>query len=402
MTVEAAQLTAALIDRVLEVPGSRAASTAASWLLEALGADRVEVYLLDRRRERLHLAAADQADDTTPASEPHLGVQDSPAGQALRTDSVLRHRADGHAITHVPLGAYGNTVGVLSVVEDVAARARATDAEHDLGPTDWRRLGRTLAVLLYRAAATTDELELVRRTYDYSTAAELQWQLLPPSDLATLRFELCALIEPAPRVTTDLYDWSLNGDRLTVVLLDAVGRGLRATQNADLALAALRNSRRRGGTIADQAALAEQTLWDRYHGHAAVHALLIEIDLDAGTAQAVHAGSPYALRRRGPSVDKLALDAHEPLGLLDRTTYRARPVDLQPGDALLVLSDGVTTAPDELGRAYGVEGIARRLGRAVTPRDLPTWLIDDLRRHAGGELADDATAIAFIWNATSS
>jgi len=115
VTVGAAELTAGLIDHVLDVAGSRAARTATSWLREGLAADRVAVYLLDRRRERLHLAAAAPADDATRGSEPHLGVRDSPAGQALRPDSVLRHRVGEHTVTHVPLGAYGDTVGVLSV-----------------------------------------------------------------------------------------------------------------------------------------------------------------------------------------------------------------------------------------------------------------------------------------------
>jgi serine phosphatase RsbU (regulator of sigma subunit) len=266
------------------------------------------------------------------------------------------------------------------------------------GPPDWRRLGRTLALLLHQAATTTDELELARRTYDYSIAAELQWQLLPPADVATDRFALRAVVEPAPRVTSDLFDWSLNGDRLTVTLLDAAGRGLVATQVGDLALAALRNARRTGRGIAEQAALADQALWDRHHGHAVVNAVLLEIDLARHTAVAVHAGTPIALRRRDHDVDLLDLGrSHEPLGLLDRTRYDAGPVDLRPGDALLVLSDGVAAVRAHDDRPSGLDALAHRLAHTSSPRDLPSWLVADLRARAGGDLDDDVTALAVEW-----
>jgi serine phosphatase RsbU (regulator of sigma subunit) len=385
------------VDRALDVPGGGAAPAAASWLRAVLDADRVEVHLLDRRRARLHLAAAAVREASDPSADRHLDVRESPAGQALLAEVVLAHDIGDRTVRHVPLEAYGHTSGVLTVVGPATAAADTPAVA--FGPPDWRRLGRTLAVVLHRAACTTDELELARRTYEYSVAAELQWQLLPPADVATDRLALRALVEPAPRVTSDLFDWALNGDRLTVVLLDAVGRGMVATQVGDLALAALRNARRSGLPIAEQAALADQALWDRHHGHATVHALLLEIDLGDDTAVAVHAGSALALRRRGHDVDRLDLGpSHEPLGLLDRTLYTAGAVDLRPGDTLLLLSDGATTARGRDGRLYGLDGIAHRLAHSSAPRDLPSWLIGDLRAHAGGDLDDDATALVLEWH----
>jgi serine phosphatase RsbU (regulator of sigma subunit) len=372
-----------------------------SWLCSVLDADRVEVHMLDRRRVRLHLAAAVVRDAAQAPAEPHLDLRSSPAGDALRSEVVLSHRVDGRDVHHVPLEAYGHTIGVLTVTGAAGAPAPAGS----FGSVDWRRLGRTLAVLLRQAATTTDRLELARRTYEYSIAAELQWDLLPPADTATDRFALRALVEPAPRVTSDLFDWSLNGDRLTLALLDAAGRGLVSTQFGDLALAALRNARRGGLPIAEQAALADQALWDRFHGHAVVDALLLEIDLGAATATAVHAGSPLALRRRDHEVDLLDLGVHhEPLGLLDRTRYVAGEVDLRPGDVLLLLSDGVAAGggggSDGAHGAHGLDGLdglAHRLAHSSAPRDLPSWLVGELRARAGGDLHDDATALVLEW-----
>ena len=171
-----------------------------------------------------------------------------------------------------------------------------------------------------------------------------------------------------------------------------------ATQVGDLALAALRNARRTGRGIADQASLADQALWDRHHGHAVVHAVMLEIDLARDTAVAVHAGTPIALRRRGHDVDLLDLGrSHEPLGLLDRTRYDAGPIDLRPGDALLLLSDGVAAVRAHDDGVGGLDALVHRLAHTSSPRDLPSWLVADLRARAGGDLDDDATALALEW-----
>lgn len=388
------EVAAELVDRVLEIPGTGAASTAVRWLRDVLRAERVDIHLIDRRRERLHLAASAGNPGSSAPAQPHLDMRQGPAAQALHTEVVLSHRAGDRDLRYVPLEAYGSTPGVLTIT----GRTGEGGPVASFGPPDWRCLGRTLALLLHQAATTTDDLELARRTYDYSIAAELQWQLLPPADVATHRFALRAVVEPAPRVTSDLFDWSLNGDRLTVALLDAAGRGLAATQVGDLALAALRNARRAGRGIAEQAALADQALWDRHHGHAVVHAVLLEIDLAQDTATAVHAGSPIALRRRGHDVDLLDLGrSHEPLGLLDRSRYDAVAVDVRPGDALLLLSDGVASVASRDEEAGSLDVLAHRLAHSSAPRDLPSWLIADLRARTGGDLDDDATALALEW-----
>lgn len=395
MTAE--EVAAGLLDRVLDAPGGRAVHAAVSWLHAVLDADRVEVHLLDRRRERLHLAAVALGESSSTPVARHLEVRESAAGQALLDEGVLSHRVAGCTVHHIPLEAFGHNRGVLTITQGPVSTGG--DQAVAFGPAEWRRLGRTLAVLLHQAGSITDELELVSRTYQYSIAAELQWQLLPPIDVATDRFALRAVVEPAPRVTSDLFDWSLNGDRLTIAVLDAAGRGLIATQVGDLALAALRHARRSGLSIAEQAALADQALWDRHHGHATVHILLLEIDLAEATATAVHAGSPIALRRRRGEVELLDLGAaHDPLGLLDRSRYDACRVDVRPGDVLLLLTDGVTAARGANGQPYGLEGVAHHLERTGSPRNLPSWLIGDLRGHAGGDLEDDATALAFEWH----
>lgn len=61
-------------------------------------------------------------------------------------------------------------------------------------------------------------------------------------------------------------------------------------------------------------------------------------------------------------------------------------------------STSVTAARGTDGEPYAFEEIAHHLERTSSPRDLPSWLIDDLRAHVGGDLEDDATALALAWH----
>lgn len=151
-----------------------------------------------------------------------------------------------------------------------------------------------------------------------------------PGGVSTPQVRLAALLEPAPQISSDLFDWSLNGSRLAITLLEASGRGVPAAQGGDLALAALRNARRLGRPLAEQAALADQAMWSRYTGHAVVHAL----------------------------------------GLLDRTRYRSGAVDVQPGDdrrhrPRAALAPAVTGAPAAL--RVGQPPSPAAVGRLLTP-----------------------------------
>ncbi|MCE3552580.1 serine/threonine-protein phosphatase [Pseudonocardia sp. RS11V-5] len=382
-----ARACATLVEHALRGAGPQLPLTATRAVRAELGAERIELRLVDRTFRFLHPAGSAPSDGALD----RLLVTETEAGRALTTGRVQRVPA-AHA-THVPVAVRGHALGVLTVYD--LDPLPGTDAE-------LTRLGEVLALLLFQADAVTDALETRRRAYDYSINAELQWQLLPPPGLSTPSFAVHALIEPAPRVTTDLYDWSHDEDTVWLAVLDATGRGIGATQVADLAVAALRNARRLGVPLAEQAGLTDQALYDRHHGHGSVQGLLVQIDLATGTALAVHAGSAVALRRRGTTVTELALEAQYPLGLVERPPYRAHAIDLRAGDALLLASDGALSAADVVGAPYGLGRIIDELAAGRPDLvDLPRRLAGALRRHVGGDLAEDATFLLFDWFAPS-
>lgn len=390
MTAPTDELLVALVDRLRCVAGDQVTRGVVQVLHEHLGAEGVALYLLDRRLEVLHPVAAAGLDDRSLA--PHT-VTGTRAGEAARSDRVLRSSSASRDIIDLPISIRGERLGVceITITESPGGAVREPDEQQ------LRRVAATVATFLLQANSTTDAIESARRSYDYSITAELQWQLLAPPGLVTDRFRLHAFVEPAFQISTDLYDWSLTGNIVSLALLDAAGHRRPAAQSADLALAALRTARRYGNDLAEQASLADQAIYDSHRGKSTVDALLVEIDLDADTARAIHTGSGHALRRRRGVVSTLGFKEHDPLGLLERGSYQPETFDLAPGDTLILVSDGVTGPLNHDGEAYGIERLAGLLTDITAASDTPVEVIRDLTQHVGEALPEDATVVVFEW-----
>ena len=90
-----------------------------------------------------------------------------------------------------------------------------------------------------------------------------------------------------------------------------------------------------------QIMLAPDAIHSRHSG--AVHAatLLLEIDLVGGGVAAVDAGSPHCLIARGSAIEQVPLEQQLPLGMFGEAHYEIQRFQLEPGDRMLVVSDGL-------------------------------------------------------------
>ncbi|GAB3944281.1 hypothetical protein GCM10027614_34260 [Micromonospora vulcania] len=121
-----------------------------------------------------------------------------------------------------------------------------------------------LAHELAAVSAGTDVYRAARRSQRLTLAAEMQWDLLPGRSRIRPAFSLAGQLEPAYAVRGDSFDWSDDGSRLWLSTINGNGEGVAASLLTSLATHALRNARRAGLSLADQAALADQALHDLY------------------------------------------------------------------------------------------------------------------------------------------
>ena len=298
------------------------------------------------------------------------------------------HQSDvlADTVLYLPVTVRGERIGVL--------RCRpAPAAEEDRA--ELAQLATALGHELQSATVGTDRYTMAARAQRLTLAAEMQWELLPGRCRDGPSFRLAGQLEPSYQVHGDSFDWAEHDGRLSLAVLNGMGEGMTATLLTSLATYALRNARRAGLPLADQAALADQAIFSQHTGDRHVSALLLELDLTEGLLTVVDAGSPRLMMLRDGEARTRHLEAQFPLGMFESTEYHAEELQLRPGDRLLVLSDGVTSAA-----AYGEVPLSRFLRRVgpMAPLEAVRSLIGDLRTHLGdADLDDDAVAVVLDW-----
>jgi serine phosphatase RsbU (regulator of sigma subunit) len=254
-----------------------------------------------------------------------------------------------------------------------------------------------------------DDLPVARRTRPMSVAGELLWQLLPPLTVASEDLAITAVLEPSYDVSGDAFDYHVGSADAQFSIFDSSGHDLNAGLTTSVALAASRSARRTGHDLVGISTRTDRALTEQFDDHRFVTGVLAHLDLHTGRLRYVNAGHPEpVLLRAGRAVRALAGGRRMPLGRI--ATLVPQPAEvgeehLEPGDLLLLYSDGVVEARDENGEEFGVErlvGLAERAAADQLPApETLRRLAHAVREHRSRELHDDATMILVEWSGTA-
>ena len=327
------------------------------------------------------------------AEEP-LDIEHSLAGQAFRTQQTLREPAAAGEGTRlwVPLLDGADRVGVMTVTVAVADDGTERRARH---------MASIAAELIVSKSAFGDHLLLARRLRDMDLAAEMRWAMLPPLTFTNDRVAVAGILEPAYEIAGDSFDYAVNGDLSHLAIVDAMGHGLEASRMANLAVGSYRHSRRHGLGLVETFAAMDSVVAEQFGPEKFVTGQLTRLDLSTGRMSWVNAGHPRPLLwRQGELVDDLHCETSLPLGLGYVPTEVAQ-VTLQPGDAVLFLTDGVVEARSPQGDLFGRDRLGRLWLDAAAAGDLPAEILRRLCHsvlaHQEGQLQDDATLLLLVW-----
>ncbi|MEU6037919.1 GAF domain-containing SpoIIE family protein phosphatase [Actinomadura sp. NPDC047616] len=380
-------------------------AAAAKILTTHFGADHAVTLLVDYRMAHLVPVGGDTGPDTGPDIGPDAGGDAEPVpldatfeGRAFATQQTIVEPVDDGAACrlHLPLTVHGERIGVLSV--HLPGPSRPED--HPALEAVATMVARALKV----ADGHTDVYRRARRRVRMTLAAEIQWDLLPGRSCESDEFSLAGQLEPAYAVWGDNFDWSLDAEHLTVTVTNGTGRGIEAALLTQLTVSALRNARRSGAGLVDQAVLADEILHAHHRGARTAATLLLRFELGTGRVTAVDAGSPLVYRLRGTTVEPVTLDAQLPLGMFGDTRYVEQEFWLQPGDRLVLVSDGVHQAQSPGGEVYGASALPRALRQTRLqgpPEAVRTLIRELLHYHENTELADDAVVVCLDWTGKS-
>jgi serine phosphatase RsbU (regulator of sigma subunit) len=228
-----------------------------------------------------------------------------------------------------------------------------------------------------------------------SLEAEIQHRLLPGSYTCEAgQFTLAGWLEPAGDVGGDTFDFSLDRDVLHLSMTDAMGHTLDAALLATVLVGALRNARRQGIDLAEQARKADEALTSYAREGAFVTGQLARVDLTSGIACIVNAGHPAPVRIRAGKSERLALHADPPFAAPKAGDYRVQEVPLEAGDRLVFLTDGLL---ERNASAIDVLSVVAACG-GLHPREMVQELTRVVVEACGGDLRDDATVLCLDWH----
>jgi serine phosphatase RsbU (regulator of sigma subunit) len=307
--------------------------------------------------------------------------------QALRTQVIqVQSRPAGWTVW-APVTERGEAIGLLELTLPVEPDPRAL--------AEINQTAHLLSFVVIANRRHTDLFEWGQRTTPFNLSAEIQRRLLPAAFTCEAgAFTLSGWLEPAATVGGDTFDYSLARDVLHFSVTDAMGHGVASALTATLGVGSLRNSRRRGLSLAEQADAANAAVTE-FAGDTSTFltAVLGRVDLPTGTCQLVNAGHLPPLLIRDGEVEPMQLPRNFPLGMLPDSTYRAGEVTLLPGDRLVIITDGM------LERQAATLDLAAelRLLAELHPREAVRALADAVLEVAGPVLADDATLMIIDW-----
>src|SRR5881275_1273379 len=380
----------ALLAAVEAAPPVAAGDVLAAALAEAIGAREVSFLIADfsgRSLIRLgHAGGKGKLRMQGKETAERVPLVGTPPGRALAAQAVEVVGEKGGARLFAPVTSRGEAVGVLEL-----------GLEHyplDQTVADVALAAHFLAYVVIANRRYTDLFEWGQRSVPLSLAAEIQHRLLPGSFTCEAgQFTLAAWLQPAGEIGGDTFDFSLDRDALHLSMTDAMGHTMDAALLATVLVGGLRNARRRGVGLAEQARLANDALAEQADESQFVTGLLVRIDLASATAGIVNAGHPPPLRLRAGQVEQIRLEADRPFGLQPRGGYRVQVLPLEIGDRLMFVTDGM------LERDAGVVDISAVLtaSRSMHAREGVQHLTQEVLGASRGELRDDATTLCLNW-----
>lgn len=359
----------------------------AGGLLEMLGAHEVSFLIADfsgRTLSRLgHTVAGDAAGEDT---KERVGLVGTSHGEALATQQAVLVEEGPATRMLVPVTTRGEAVGVLELVLPFAPEPAMVE--------DVRVAAHQLAYLVIANRRYTDLFEWGQRTAPLSLAAEIQRRLLPDTyTCEASQFTLAAWLEPAGQVGGDTFDFSLERDALHLSMTDAMGHSVQSALLATILVGSLRNTRRAGASLGEQAHKAHEALVANVGLDQFVTGQITRVDLVTETAQVINAGHPLPYRVRDGRASEVPLSPELPFGAVEDATWAVQELPLEPGDRLVFLSDGLLErGPAQLKIEAILEDSAD-----LHPREAIQQLMHQVLDAAGGELEDDAAALCLDW-----
>ena len=234
-------------------------------------------------------------------------------------------------------------------------------------------LASQVAIIIEKVMLHEQLIEKQRLEGQLEVARQVQLELLPPRDPQLEGYDISAYNFPTEEVSGDYYDWvKIFDDQIGLVIADVSGKGVPAALLMAFLRASLRAATHIGYSPHISMAKVNYLLWESIERNQFVTAIYAILDVTNKTLTYTNAGhNPPVLLKQDGGVSFIERGSI-PLGMFRDTRYHEYYLTTEPGDVLMLYTDGATEAQNPAGEDFGRERLAQavKTNRQLSAREL--------------------------------
>lgn len=302
------------------------------------------------------------------------------------------------ALKCIMVSAYGDMGNIRSAMNNGAF-------DFATKPIDLEDLSRTIEKAIEQinfvrtSQCEHNQLESIKG--DLAVAGEIQQAILPSKfppfpDLVD-KLDIFASMTPAKDVGGDFYDFfQIDADRIGFVIADVSGKGIPAALFMAVSRTLIRSTGLRGIPSHECISYANRLLCNESLDAMFVTVFYGIYTISTGVIDYTNAGHnpPYLLRRNNV-VEALPLSQNFIVGVFDDFVYTNSTLKLEPGDAIILYTDGVTEAFNEEKQQFGEKGLEKTLKSVLgaDSKEIIEAITEDVAEFSGNEPQNDDITI---------
>src|SRR5687767_10364936 len=221
-------------------------------------------------------------------------------------------------------------------------------------------LASQVAIIIEKVMLHEQLIEKKRLEGQLEVARQVQLELLPAKDPELAGYDISAYNFPTEEVSGDYYDWvKIYDDQIAVVIADVSGKGVPAAILMAFLRASLRAASHIGYASNISMVKVNYLLWESIERNQFVTAFYGILDASKQTLSYSNAGHNPPLLVNAAGTARFLERGEQPLGMFRETRYHQYYLEMEPGDVLVLYTDGATEALSPSGEEFGRERLAQ-------------------------------------------
>jgi len=223
-------------------------------------------------------------------------------------------------------------------------------------------LASQVAIIIEKVMLHEQMIEKKRLQGQLEVARQVQLALLPPTDPQLDGYDISAYNFPTEEVSGDYYDWvKIYDDQIGIVIADVSGKGVPAAILMAFLRASLRAATHIGYATNISMAKVNYLLWESIERNQFVTAFHGVLDASNRTLSYSNAGHNSLLLMNVGGEIRFIEFGEQSLGMFPQTRYHEYHMSLEPGDVLVLYTDGATEAQSPSGEEFGRDRIVEAI-----------------------------------------